>query len=394
MPVTVGEVLKVMEALAPPGLAEDWDNPGLQLGNPGDGVSRVLLALDVDMAVAREALELGAGLIISHHPLFLKPIKNIRSDNARGSLVAELIKGGLSVYSSHTNLDSASGGVNDVLAGALGLGDIKVLKPGRGKQYLKLVAFVPAGHQESVMEAITGAGSGHIGRYSHCSFQVPGTGTFMPQGGARPFIGSQGTLERVEEIRLETILPAALAPRVIDALLKAHPYEEPAYDLYALENKSTATGLGRTGVLPKSLTLAEFAELVRERLGLKGLRWGGDPKKEVLKVALCGGSGADFWPAALAAGAQVLVTGDVGYHAARDMAEAGLGFVDPGHFGSEAVVLPRLKKVLEEALTKEAGVEFFLSRRQGDVFNFMLGDRSQETGDRSREAAWSILTTE
>ncbi|MQL53145.1 Nif3-like dinuclear metal center hexameric protein, partial [Desulfofundulus thermobenzoicus] len=247
MTVTGKGICELLEGLAPLELAEPWDNPGWQLGDPGVPVERVLLSLDVDEGVCREAIEMSARLIITHHPLFFKEIKEIRLDSPRGALVAGLIKAGIGVYAAHTNLDSARWGVNDALARRLNLRDIQVLRPVREK-YLKLVVFVPLDHVDGVREALGKAGAGWIGNYSDCTFGVQGTGTFRPREGTNPYIGTRGQLEKVPEVRLETILPKRLEKQVIEAMLRAHPYEEVAYDLYPLANSfPTGRGLGRVG---------------------------------------------------------------------------------------------------------------------------------------------------
>ncbi len=341
-------IFGIMEKLAPAGLAMEWDNCGLQVGDPEAEVSGILLALDADLDVCREAAEKSCKLIITHHPLFLKQLKQINLQSPQGALVAALIKNGLTLYSAHTNLDSAKDGVNDCLAGLLGLEQTSVLKPVRSDGYYKFVVFVPAGHEDKVREAVCRAGAGWIGNYSDCTFQTTGTGTFRPLEGTDPFIGKQGELEKVDEIRLETIVPERLAGKVVEAVLEAHPYEEVAYDLYPLKIKRASTGLGRVGELNRSVSLGQLAAEVKKILGLKAVRVGGDAGGTVTRVALCGGSGADLWPLARDAGADVIITGDVGYHSARDMVQSGFRFIDAGHYGTERVVLPVLKEYLEE----------------------------------------------
>ncbi len=357
-----------IEEFCPGELAEEWDNCGLQVGDPERPVSRVLLALDMDREVLSEALEKGAGLVVTHHPLLLKGARQFREDRPPGRLLAGIIRAGITVYAAHTNLDSAARGVSQALAEKLDLAEIRVLRPG-GERFLKLAVFVPPDHTDAVREALARAGAGWIGNYSECTFMTGGTGTFRPLEGASPFIGRVGGLEKVEETRLETILPARLAGRAVKAMLTAHPYEEVAYDLYPLENRPGRTGAGRVGRLETPLTLKEFALRVKEALGLPAVRYGGREDGEVRKVAVCGGSGGDFWPLALDGGADVLVTGDIGYHAARDMLASGLCFVDAGHYGTERVVLEPLAAYLRERC-RGAGleVEVLVSSAAGDPF--------------------------
>ncbi|SHJ79615.1 Nif3-like dinuclear metal center hexameric protein [Desulfofundulus thermosubterraneus] len=371
MAVTGADIAAIIEEMAPLELAEPWDNPGWQLGDPGAPVRRILLCLDVNEAVCREALERDVQLIVTHHPLFFKEFKQIRMDRPGGVLVTGLIRAGVSVYAAHTNLDRCRGGVNDFLARRLGLQDIQVLTPGK-EQYLKLVVFVPLGHVDAVRSAIGAAGAGWIGNYSDCTFGVEGTGTFRPLEGTNPYIGRQGRLEQVREVRLETIVPRRLVERVVRAMLEAHPYEEVAYDLYPLANQVTPSiGLGRIGMLLKALTLEEFVAFVKEELELPAVRWGGEKGRPVKRVALCGGSGGELWPRALALNADVFVTGDVGYHTARDMLAAGLAFVDAGHFGTERVILPALQEyLLRTCREKGLAVECLLSDAEEDPYFF------------------------
>lgn len=346
MPVKCKEIFKLIEEMAPCHLAESWDNSGLQVGDRRAEVAKVLLTLDVNISVAREAAEKGAGLIISHHPLLFKPLKSIDLSQPAGELIGFLIKNNITVYTAHTNLDAAAGGVSHVLAVRLGLEKLAVLQQTEHIRCVKLAVFVPEDHAENVRSAIAEAGAGWIGGYSHCSFMTKGAGTFKPLAGANPYLGRTGELTLVEEIKLETIVPTGILNKVIQAMQKAHPYEEVAYDLYPLETPGPAYGLGRVGELPRQLSFSQFIEQVKTALHLTAVRTGGQPEACVSKVAVCGGSGADLWPAALKAGADTIVTGDIKYHTAQEMADAGLKFIDAGHYGTEAAILPVLQSFL------------------------------------------------
>lgn len=372
MPVAVSEIIRLIEEAAPPYLAETWDNSGFQLGDPGDKITRVLLALDLTTAVAAEAWEKGARLIISHHPLFFKPVKTIRFDRPEGELIRYLIASQISVYAAHTNLDLAEGGVNTALAQILGLKELSILQEAGRDAYFKLAVFIPVGQLDQVRSAIAEAGAGWIGNYSHCTFASSGTGTFKPLAGTNPFIGNIGEIEQVQEIRLETVVPAKRLNGVLQAMLKAHPYEEVAYDLYRMENPGVAYGLGRVGTLPQAMPLGRFAERVKDALGLPTLRFGGLLEETVSKVAVCGGSGADLWEAALASGADTLVTSDFKYHTAQQILDAGLKFVDPGHYGTEAVVLPSLQNYLRSRCRElNMDIEIILSETKTDPFEYL-----------------------
>ena len=365
MSVVCRDVFRLIEELAPLNLAEGWDNPGLQAGDPGKVITKALLALDVSGEVVDEAVEKKTGLIITHHPLLFSPVKSLDLSRPTGLLLERIIKSGLTVYSAHTNLDVARRGVNDVLAGRLGLEDRVVLAPIGNEKYFKLVVFVPDSHVSEVHQALSDAGAGWIGNYSHCAFSVRGEGVFLPRSGSRPYIGKEGELSRVGETRLETIVPAGVLGDALQAMLSAHPYEEAAYDAYPLENRGPAYGLGLTGNLPTSLGFEGLIELVKSALNLPWVRAGGDKNKVIRKVAVCGGSGAKLWPQAVAAGAEAFITGDVGYHDAQDMLTAGLSFIDPGHYGSEMPVIPMLRDYLAERLRN---VEFIVSNHKGDPF--------------------------
>lgn len=350
MVVKARDIINTMQKIAPPHLAEDWDNSGWQVGDPRAHVKKILLALDVTPEVVDEAEKNGAQLIISHHPLMLKGIKSLRKDNPQGNLLFRLIRAGIGVYAAHTNLDSAKGGVNDVLAEVLGLQGVEVLHPVQHGRLLKLVVFVPAEHAGTVRKALGDAGAGWIGNYSDCTFNLQGTGKFRPLEGTNPFIGAHGKLQQVEEVRIETIIKKEDTARVLAAMLEAHPYEEVAYDLYPLENRGMPQGLGRIGILNDEITLYNLAQKTKELLQVDNLRFGGRPESTLKKVAVCGGSGGDLWPVARQQGAEVLITGDVRYHAARDMLAAGISFIDAGHFATECLVLPVLKEKLAISL--------------------------------------------
>lgn len=349
MSVICRDVLHALETLAPPQLAEPWDNVGLLLGDPAQPVQKIMVALDVDQALAAEAITAGADLIVVHHPLIFKGLTRIRTDSPQGKLLADLITAGIAVYAAHTNLDSARGGVNDVLAQKLALTEIRPLTTAYQEPLHKLAVFVPATHVDQVRTAITAAGAGHIGNYSHCTFQTQGTGTFFPLTGAQPFLGRQGKLEFADECRLETVFPASLRSQIIAAMVAAHPYEEVAYDEYQLLNKGPSYGLGRVGALAAPMGLARFISQVKTALQIGTVRVAGaEAEQQVGTVAVCGGSGASLIQQAVAAGAHVLVTGDVKYHEAQQAAAAGLTIIDAGHFATEQPVVGFVADYLQQ----------------------------------------------
>ncbi|VBB06066.1 gtp cyclohydrolase 1 type 2/nif3 [Lucifera butyrica] len=349
MSVTCQMVIDEMEKLAPAYLAEDWDHVGLLVGDPAQKVKNILVVLDVTLPTVLYAAEQKVDMIISHHPLFFKGLDKIRTDKNLGNILAVLLKNNIAVYAAHTNLDIAPGGVNDVLAGLVGLQDILILQVTRVEKFNKLVVFVPRPHAEPVRAAILDAGAGHIGKYSHCSFTAAGMGTFMPLAGTSPYIGRQNRLESVEEVRLETVVPASISTKVIQCLKAVHPYEEVAYDLYPLTNPVVSFGLGRTGSLKKPQSLTSFASQVKQVLQIPAVKVAGDANQPIQKVAVCGGSGAELIPAAAKAGAKVLVTGDVKYHQAQEAVSMGLSVIDAGHFATEYPVLSHVVNYLKQS---------------------------------------------
>jgi dinuclear metal center YbgI/SA1388 family protein len=343
-------VINIMEKLAPRKLAMEWDNPGLAIGDFAGKINKILVALSVTPEVVHYAAESGFNMIISHHPMFFKPIKALRKDLPLGKMVYEAVKHDITIYSAHTNLDITENGVNDELARVLDLEDIRVLKQTAEEPLKKIVVFVPQGYEDAVRNAMAEAGAGFLGNYSHCSFNIEGKGTFKPERGADPFIGEEGKLERVDEVRIETIAPENLVRKIISAMLRVHPYEEVAYDIYPLENTGTVLGLGRVGNLKKSVSLKSLCETVKLKLSAAYVRVTGELDKEISKVAVCGGAGGDLISAASFAGADVLITGDVKYHDAVDAKAFDLAIIDAGHFSTENLVLPALAHYLEREI--------------------------------------------
>jgi dinuclear metal center YbgI/SA1388 family protein len=369
MSVKCLDIISKLEKLAPKHLAEDWDNIGLLLGNPDQNINKILVTLDVDQEAVRQAISVGANMIVAHHPIIFKGITSIRSDSPLGKMLCALIKNEVAVYAAHTNLDSAVGGVNDILAHKFGLIDTRPLATVYQEKLHKLVVFVPTSHVEEVRAAMAEAGAGHIGQYSHCSFMTEGTGTFLPLEATNPFIGKQGTLEYVKESRLETIIPASLRIPVIEAMLAAHPYEEVAYDEYLLLNQSQNFGLGRIGQLAEPVCLGDFAKQVKHLLRANSINIAGSIDKTIKKVAVCGGSGASLINNAIKAHADILVTGDVKYHEAQQAVAEGLAIIDAGHFATELPVVERISAFLTEEINKNGWqLEVVVNNESKDVF--------------------------
>ncbi|MBI5483792.1 MAG: Nif3-like dinuclear metal center hexameric protein [Deltaproteobacteria bacterium] len=347
-PIT-SDVLGIINKIAPVSLAEEWDNPGLQIGDPAAQASRIMVALDPSAEVIDSAIRSSCQLLVTHHPLIFKPLKSISTSTSQGAAIHAAIRAGLSIICMHTNYDIARGGLNDLLATRIGLSDCIPLHVTTVQELLKLVVFVPAEYLEQLRSALFPYADS-FGNYCDCSFTTSGEGTFTPLDGADPFIGTVGQHQKVSEQRLELLLESRNLPRAIKALLAVHPYEEPAFDIYPLRNEGEKLGLGRIGQLPEELSLADFAGQLRKTLPAAGLRYVGDPSATVSKVALCSGSGAALLRDAARAGADVLVTGDVKYHEAREAQELGIALIDAGHFNTEIIMAAEITEQIEAAL--------------------------------------------
>ncbi|WP_418790638.1 Nif3-like dinuclear metal center hexameric protein [Phosphitispora sp. TUW77] len=364
-------VINLIEQYFPKRLAEEWDSVGLHVGDPATEVTGILAALDVNFQTVAEAVSKGLNMIVSHHPLIFKPIKHIRNDLAYGRILTELIKNDISVYCAHTNMDSAQEGVNQVLADLLGLQNLQVLNPDKIGKLYKLVVYVPQGYQDTVREAMTRAGAGCIGNYSECTFSVQGTGTFKASEGSDPFIGQVGVLEKADEFRMETVIQEEYVQRVVKEMIKAHPYEEVAYDIFKLENPGKIQGLGRMGKLPQPVEFEELLNNIKRKLNITTLRYGGKLDMTVQKIAVCGGSGANLMHKAAFMGADVFLTGDLKYHEAQEILTLNLGFVDAGHYATEFPVVKKVAGLLRDGF-KKAGysVPVHVSENNSDSFKY------------------------
>ena len=347
----LSDIVGIINKIAPIVLAEPWDNPGLQVGDPTADVERIMVALDPTPAVIDAALAASCQLLVTHHPLIFKPLKAISRGTSSGSLLYKAIRGGLSVVSLHTNYDIVDGGLNDLLADRIGLVNGMPLKVTATAELVKLVVFVPKAQLEQLRSALMPF-CVNQGNYRDCTFASGGVGTFTPLAGAGPFIGTVGDLTLVEEERLELLIPGELVSRAIKVVRAVHPYEEPAYDLYPLRNEGEKRGLGRIGRLAEPLPLAEYAAFVGQSLAAPLLRYVGDPAAVISKVALCSGGGASLLRDAVRAGADLLVTGDVKYHEARDAEDAGVALIDAGHFSTEIIMVNAMKVRLEQELAR------------------------------------------
>ena len=366
----IQDLVGLIHKLYAPELAEDWDNVGLQVGDPGRPLDRVMVALDPGLEAVEAARDAGAQALVTHHPLLFKPVKRLTPDDAVGKVLWTAVRDDVAIISAHTNLDCAVDGLNSWLAQKMGVEQAVPLQAVAG-DYLKLVVFVPVGHEDAVADALFSAGGGQIGAYDQCSFRSSGEGTFRPGPGTQPYIGTVGQREKTEEVRLETIIPKRKLLRVLEKMQKAHPYEEVAYDLLPLQNQVPGAGLGRIGRLAQQASLGEFAARVKESLGCDHLRLIGADQMPVRKVALCGGSGAFLLQTAHRQGADVLVTGDVKYHEARQAEELGIALIDAGHFATEQLMIEQVTQSLQAAARQlNWGVAFEAYAGEEDPFRF------------------------
>jgi dinuclear metal center YbgI/SA1388 family protein len=342
---TVRDWLTFLDELYPPSWADEWDNAGLQVGDREWPADRVLVALDPTGGVIEEARSRGCGLLVTHHPLLFRPLRRVDPADAVSRAVIMALAARVAVAACHTNADVAEPGVTDALAEALGLEVTGVLHPTAAGERVKLVTFVPAESTAKVLDAVATAGAGVIGEYTHCSFRVRGTGTFLPSERAHPAVGERGELNEVDEDRLEVVVPRERLGIAVEAMVAAHPYEEVAYDVYPLAGGGR--GHGRLARTREPVSAGGLAERCRERLSSE-VRLAGDAGREVRTVALCGGSGSAFIADALLAGAEAYVTGDVKHHQALEAAEAGVTVIDAGHHGTEWPFVASLADRLRE----------------------------------------------
>lgn len=341
-------LIKKIEAKYPTNLAYDWDNVGLLVGDAEEEIDKVLVCLEANEAIVEEAINNNVNLIVTHHPFIFGKMKKITTSDFKGKLIHKLIKNNIAVYSMHTNFDIAFDGLNDYFMEVMGFENSKILDVTNTETLYKIVVYVPKNHEDKVREALGKSGAGHIGNYSDCTFNTDGKGTFRPLEGTNPFIGERDKLEVVDEVKIETIVPQRILGGVISAMIKAHPYEEVAYDLYKLENKGSAVGLGRIAALKESMSLKELSMMIKEKLNMDALRVVGSLDTNIKKVAVVTGSGADLAKKAQRYGADVLITGDVKYHDAQDAIDAGMCIIDCNHFESEDIFKDVMKRFLDD----------------------------------------------
>jgi dinuclear metal center YbgI/SA1388 family protein len=338
---SVAALLAALAERAPDAKAAAWDPVGLQLGDPSAPVRRAAVCHEATEAIVARLESDPVELLVTYHPLLFEPLRRLVAGANPGGRALRLARAGVAVGVVHTSFDVAPGGASDALAQALGLSEVRGFAPLRGPDSVRLVTFVPVGAADAVLDAVAGAGAGRVGNYTHCSFRSEGVGTFFAARGTAPVAGEGGKLNREPELRLEFVAPRSREDEVVAALIAAHPYEEPAYDV--LDRRGDAALIGRVGAPGPGTTLGMLAERVAGALDCAAPRVAGDRTRELHRVAVLPGSGADFTGAAASAGADALVTGDLGHHAAREALDRGLSLIDPGHAATERPGLARLR---------------------------------------------------
>ncbi|MCX7874977.1 MAG: Nif3-like dinuclear metal center hexameric protein [Melioribacteraceae bacterium] len=348
----VNELIKYLDDWAPPGASWEKDNVGLLVGSGEDSIKNIFLALELNEEVLDEALKKNCNFIFTHHPIIFTPIKKLNFDNdSQAKLISRLIKNDISIFSAHTNLDFTKDGVSFELAKKLKLEKVKFLKNQNSNQY-KIVVFVPQNKLDDVANSMFDKGAGIIGEYKYCSFRLTGEGTFQGSSNSNPFIGKKENFEKVNEVRLEVIVDSWNLNKVITSMLKAHPYEEPAYDIYPLKNKNTNYGAGAIGELKTELNVDEFLNYVKKNLSLTNFRYSLGNKNKIKKVAVCGGSGSDLLQDAIQNNADAFITADVKYHSFHDAFNKIL-LIDAGHYETEIIVLDIVEKKIQSFINNK-----------------------------------------
>jgi dinuclear metal center YbgI/SA1388 family protein len=371
-------VLDAVDRVAPFELAEPWDSVGLQVGDPEAAVRAVLVALDPTAAAVDHAARRDCQALLVHHPLLREPLASVTADTHSGRLILHAASKGIAVIAAHTNVDKAHGGLADIVCGALNLEGVTPLAAAR-MDWSKLVGFVPESDLDAVRTAIFAAGAGTIGDYIHCSFSTPGEGTFRPGERAHPGVGEVGVEQRTGELRLEAVFPRALRRAVADAFVAAHSYEEPAFDVYPVDNEVRTAGLGRIGYLGGPRTLEEFAGEVGALFGMPAVHFTGDASRVIEGVAVVPGSGASLIDRAAAAGVSALVTGDIKYHDADLADRLGLALIDVPHEVAEGYALRHWSVQLAEALRRDKVTVTFLEQPRRLWHRLALSGEIEET---------------
>ena len=366
--LTIADITDFLNQFAPLSLAASWDNVGLLLGASSAPVRSIMTCLTVTPEVVREAVDAGASLIITHHPILFRPTQRLTAATVEGQMLLDLASAGIAVYSPHTAFDNCAGGINDILAQRLGLTEITSLRDQEGPGQCKIVVFVPDQDLAKVADALFAAGAGQIGQYSQCSFRISGTGTFFGSETTRPAVGEKGRREEVNEWRLEAVCPEPALEGVLAALRQAHSYEEPAYDVYALRPASNRCGIGRLGILPQPTSLQTLAHLARTSLAANIVQMVGDSGRLVQRVAIVCGAGGDVVAAAAGKKADVLLTGEARFHDILSAQSQKLCLLLPGHYATERCGIEELAEGLQRQFPE---ITVWSSRAEADPLKLL-----------------------
>jgi len=364
---TIAQVIEIIEEFAPRETALAGDPVGLQCGEPWRPAKRVMFALDACVATVDQALRAGADLLVTHHPLLFQPLVPGSVGGPAGVAFVNAVRGGLTVYSAHTNLDASPHGINASFADLLELRETKILQP-TGPNGFKIVVFLPVSALESVKETAFMAGAGKIGNYSKCSFNVEGEGSFLGDETTSPVAGIPCRLETTRETRLELLVPEGRLEGVLDAVKRKHPYEEPVIDVFPLTGKPSGTGIGLVGLLPLKRSVRDVGSMLKAALRQKAVRIVGSGGRKVRKVAVCAGSGASLLGTVVTSGAELFISGDIKYHEARTAEEEKLSVLDIGHFGPERYGMLRFSEKIGGKIRERGWDMTILCAKEKDPF--------------------------
>ncbi|MBI5420235.1 MAG: Nif3-like dinuclear metal center hexameric protein [Deltaproteobacteria bacterium] len=358
--VTVRDVWRALDDHFPFAHRADWDNVGILLGDPAAAVRNVLIALDATPAALAECRRTRAELLLTHHPVIYAPLKAVQPGDGASAAAHALLRMGVAAISAHTNADVAPRGVSHAVARRIGLKGVRPLLPGEPSDACKVAVFVPQDRADVLLSALSSAGGGRIGAYTRCSFRTAGLGTFLPAESARPYVGRAGREERVEEVRLESVVAKSLLPKVLRAVRDAHPYEEPAIDVYPLAGGALGGGVGAVGDREAPAPLDSVLEEIFRKVRPSWIKVAGPRKKTVRRIAIVAGSGSEFAGAAREAGADLFVTGDLKYHQALEAAAGDMPVADVGHGSAEKWILPEFRRVVAGRFGKAVATRVFM----------------------------------
>jgi len=341
----IDEIIQHLETFAPVYLQESYDNAGLIVGEGSSECNGVITTLDATEAVVDEAISKKCNLVVAHHPIIFRGLKKLNGKNYVERTILKAIKNDIAIYAIHTNLDNVKKGVNNKIAERIALQNLQMLQP-KEQILKKLITFAPLDNAEDLRKALFAAGAGQLGKYSECSFNTEGTGTFKPEEGADPFVGEIGKRHEEKEMKIEVIFPGYLEQKIIRTMIEAHPYEEVAYDIISLGNYLSDVGSGLIGELENAVGENEFLQKIKTAFNLQAIRHTKLLGKQIKKVAVCGGAGSFLIPVALSNRADVYITSDIKYHEFFDAEDMLL--IDIGHYESEQFTIDLLYDILRE----------------------------------------------